>query len=1090
MTSRRILLLGAPRVERDGHWVQIGRRKAVGLLAYLTVTRTVFTREALAELFWADAELSRGLAYLRTTLWTLNQALGDDWAQIEQDTVAFNPASGIWDDVSTFRALAGERNEQHLSEGVALYRGDFLAGFNLIDSAGFEEWQFFQRESLRREYTASLERLIVYHSAREEAEIAINYARRWLMIDPLHEPTHRWLMRLYIDSGQRAAAIRQYQELARLLQTELQVEPEAATAELYRDVLAWRVTEDIPAVVSVPAPAEPQRLPSNLPHQTTPFVGRARELAEIQRLLHDPDCRLLTVCAPGGMGKTRLAIQAAAQSDFPDGAYFVSLAPVRSVDFLIPALIESLLCYSETPADTWRQLLDYLRDKQLLLVLDNFEHLLDGADMLPELLAAAPGVKLLVTSRERLNLREEWVFELRGLDYPVNGSRETLEAYGAVRLFIQGARRLRPNFELMDGDLAMIARICQLVDGMPLGLELASAWAQLLSVEEIARQIENSLDFLSTSVRNVPERHRSVRAIFEHSWGNLTPVEQSCLSQLSIFYGAFSLEAAQSVADASLYLLLALVNKSLLRRNSDGRFELHELLRQFAEGKLPAEHRSGVADRHAAYFADFLAGLLPALKDQRQPEALNSIQMELDDIRGAWQHSVHRGRWMLVNRMFEPMMQFALARYRYRDMHELIMMALQALRENAVSPEERRLLARLLAMDANYAGQTEGIETALRIAAQSMAIIDEYPDHPDAILPLIWIGSLRDRPGQNDPSASELVRRAIDLAEASGDKWSMAYGYVFLGWQRQNHIRYAEAQHLFHQGLKLFRELGQPLGMSLALDGLDENYRTLGDYATARTVVEEMIKLVEPLGNPIRLAYLRSRVELHQNDFFKKDLWAKTLRDARENGDKASVAWNLYHGGWIALHEERYDDAEAMLDEALKLFRELGDVEGESWTLVFQGQLYVGKGECQRARELATAAINSVAHIDFPWPVAGAHYLLGEIALAEGKQQEAYGEYHHSLEMAYRIQSIIQDLRHLSGLAALMIQKEDYELAAVIVTFLYQHPVSARDTRKRAEKLLTHLRQYLSSDAFQRAEEQAKAHTLDSLIEMALKWQL
>jgi DNA-binding SARP family transcriptional activator/predicted ATPase len=1082
MASRRILLFGTARVEEDGHWIQIGRRKAVALLAYLVVTRQAFTREALASLFWTDAEPSRGLAYLRTTLWTLNQALGEDWAVIEQDAIAYNPAAGITDDVSEFRAKIALHEETH---AAALYRGDFLSGFNLPDSPQFEEWQFFQREDLKREFTLILERLIAYHSARDEFETALGYARRWLMIDALHEPAHRWLMRLYIDSGQRSAAIRQYQELSRLLEAELGVEPEAATQELYREVMAWRVTGEAVAVT----PPLPGPVRTALPQQTTPFVGRTQELSEVKRLLCDVDCRLLTICAPGGMGKTRLAIQAASQTDFADGIYFVPLAPVRSVDFLVPTIIETVRCSSEAKLDSWQQFLDYLSDKRLLLVLDNFEHLLEGADLLPELLAAAPGIKLLVTTRERLNLREEWVFDLRGLDYPLNGAHDSLETYSAVRLFIQGARRVRPNFEIFESDLEHVVKICNLVDGMPLGLELAAAWAQLLTVQEIANEIQKSLDFLSTSLRNVPERHRSLRALFEHSWGRLTPDEQTCLRELSIFHGAFTLEAAQAVAGASLYMLLALVNKSLLRRNHDGRFELHELLRQFAEGKMTPANRVSVADRHAAYYGRLLTDLSPKLKNQEQPAALEIVQQELDDIRGAWQHAAQQHQWSVIVAMFEPLIQFALARYRNRDLRDLTTLAIQIIGEYPTTDQERLLLAQLLAVESSYISNTEGIEVALRVAEKSLGLLEEFPDALASTIPLIWIGGLLDRPGQQSETGLKLVLKAIAIAEKHNDLWSTAYGYVSLGWHRQNHIEYAEAQRLFHRALSIFKQIGQPLGISLALNGLDENYRTLGDYTTARVVVEEMIRTVEPLNNPIQSAYLRSRLELNMNETFKKDLWHKTLQAAREIGDKASTAWNLYHGAWIFLIDERYDEAEPMLTEALQYFNELGDIEGASWALVFQSQLLLGRKQYKKARDKALEAIASVANIHFPWPVAGAHYVLGDIALAENKWQDALPEYCRALQMAHEIQSIIQMLRHLSGIVTVMIIQEDYEQAILLSTFLYQHPVIARDTRKRVEKQLAHLRMYLNPKDIEQVEREAKQLTLDAAVKMALQWQ-
>ena len=299
--------------------------------------------------------------------------------------------------------------------------------------------------------------------------------------------------------------------------------------------------------------------------------------------MRTPDCRLLTLVGPGGAGKTRLALEAAARrvDRYPHGVHFVPLASVASPDLLAPALAESIqfaVDGAHSGFSAQDQLLDYLSERSTLLVLDNFEHLVEGSGLLSEVIERAPQVELLTTSRERLNVQSEWVFDVEGLGLAENGNGSA----SAVRLFVERATQVVPGFALDDAGYSQALRICRLVDGMPLGIELAASWISLLSCAEIADEIEGGIDFLATSMRDVPDRHRSLRAAIDQSWRLLTDEQRSAFSRLSVFRGSFDRSAAVAVTGADLRLLSELIAKSLLRRPDFGRFELHELLRQYA----------------------------------------------------------------------------------------------------------------------------------------------------------------------------------------------------------------------------------------------------------------------------------------------------------------------------------------------------------------------------------------------------------------------------------------------------------------------------------------------------------------------------
>ena len=378
---------------------------------------------------------------------------------------------------------------------------------------------------------------------------------------------------------------------------------------------------------------------TNLPAEPTPFVGRRDELVQIKQ--HLGGTRLLTLTGPGGIGKTRLALRTAAEmvDEFEHGCFFVSLAPLRSAEHIIQTIAEAVKFPLATNKDPQEQLLRYLRKRQLLLVMDNFAHLLHGVGIVSEILQAAPAVKILATTRERLNLQNETILIVGGMDYP--GQVESINPlnFDAVSLFVQNARKVRTGYDPSPSELGQIVEICQIVEGMPLAIELAAAWLHMLNVDEIIEELEQGLDILTTEVRDAPERHRSIRAIFDHSWSLLNQPEQEIFTRLSVFLGGFTREAAQQVSGASLQLLAGLVNKSLLSHDPDsGRLEVHELLRQYAQEQLEETPQNGVLaqEAHAAYYAVFMQHRWQHLKGNRQMLALAEIEADIENVRTAW----------------------------------------------------------------------------------------------------------------------------------------------------------------------------------------------------------------------------------------------------------------------------------------------------------------------------------------------------------------------------------------------------------------------------------------------------------------------
>lgn len=1107
MSIRSLQLLGTPRLESDGAAINPGRRKALALLAYLAVTREMHTREALSALLLPDHDRARAYAYLRNMLWAINTALGADWAVVEADAVGFNPDSGITIDTIHFDERiagwlpAGEIDPASRPDRIAalmaaasLYRGDFMAGFSLPDAPDYSDWQFFQMESWKRKYAALLDVLSLDQAETGDTKAAIASARQWVALDALHEPAHRRLIELYAQAGEAAAGLRHYQALVATLERELGVAPEPETTALVemlqhnRSAPAPRRSAPTPqiTVAAQPAPV------SNLPAQTTPFIGRTQELTEIAGLLQDPACRLLTIVGPGGMGKTRLAIQAGAESAFTDGTWFISLAPVLSVDYMASSVLAALPFAQTGIKKAEEDLLDALRSKSLLLILDNFEHLLDGAEVISRILAHAPGVKVLVTSRERLNLHEEWLYEIQGLAFPELDQRTFenggSEAYGALALFVNSARRIRPDFTLTAEDSPHVVDICHMVEGMPLGIELAASWVQVLSCGDIAREIRKSLDFLTTSMRNLPARHRSLRAVFESSWQQLAPHEQTSLAQLSVFRGGFTLEAAAAVAGASLHLLLALVEKSLLRRERSGRFEMHEMLRQYAGQKLDEASEAATHERHCAYYTRFLEEQFQLHKGPQQPAALHAIGLEIDNIRSAGLNALNRRDSAALRIMIEPLFHFFHAHNRHQQQQELLARAVEIF-DPPQTADERLLLGFLLGYYALTIQPSQHFDTVLALIDRGLELLQEFEGHPATALPLMLMGRLKARPGRTTDECERLIRQGIAVAKAHRDTWGVAFGLNWLGQAQHMQIRYAEARQALHQSLEIFREKGSPYEQALVLEMLAESMHTLGHVEQTRTYVLQAVKLMEQAGLQQQVHHLYQILDWYNNSAQQNnahDTLIATLNDFLTAGDRRGAAWARYHMAWVDHFHGRNDLALSRYQESLHDFVSLGDEEGLAWCHIFMASVYVALGQLDTARQHIESSRAVMAGMQFPWGECGALYILGNAALAEHDYYEAHRLYVEAVRIAYAVHSILQTLRHLAGIADVLLHLKEVERAYALAYFIHQHPTSWEDTVKRTGILLEQARQILPESTIMEVEAQSKLATLESVVEQVL----
>jgi predicted ATPase/transcriptional regulator with XRE-family HTH domain len=673
----------------------------------------------------------------------------------------------------------------------------------------------------------------------------------------------------------------------------------------------------------LPGEGRPRPTP-RLPLSPTPFVGREQELAGLARLLCDRECRLLTLVGPGGIGKTRLAIEAASrhQDQFPDGACFVALAALNSSAFLVPAIADALGFTFQGQVELRIQLYNYLRAKEALLVLDNVEHLLDGVGLFGELLARAPGVKLLVTSRERLNLQGEWVFETQGLPIPPTGQTARAEDYSAVALFVQSARRAQAGFELQDEAQPSVVRICQMVEGMPLGIELAAAWVPVLSCQEIAREIERSLDFLAISMRDVPERQRSLRAAFDHSWRLLSADERGTLSRLAVFQGGFVREAAEHVAGATLPSLLALASKSLVRRAESGRYDLHEVVRQFAWSHLAQDPQGeATCDRHCDFYLALLRDREAALKGPAQREALRELTAEIDNVRVAWVWAVKREKILSIGQALRSfVLLFDLGGWLGEGIDHLELVV-QGLRARAEDEEARKVLGQALTQQADLLFRLGRFDQAVTRLEESLSILRPIGDPALLVAPLIFNGTIMHLKGEI-AAAQLLVDEGLACAQAAGDQWFTAYALYNQGYIAALLGRYAEGYEQMLAGLARWRALGDPRYTALGLNFISRTAIKLGHYEDAQAFLQESLNLCTQLG----------------------DRWGR------------GTAYRYL--GLCALAQGHIEEAQSLIQKSLDIFTAFVSGWDIVQSLIFLGQATEAAGDVSEARRIFLDALD------------------------------------------------------------------------------------------------------------------------------------
>ena len=1130
-----IKLFGAHFVSIGGQAIERTPMKSVlALLFYLAeegVSRHPHLREQLSELLWPGMPPTSGRKNLRQTLYELNKLLrGASHAPVilaTRQSIGFNSSSPIDLDTQQFENFLKGRTIENYRKALDCYQGDFLADFYLPGSEGFERWASNRREYYRRRFRETLHTLFEI-----DPENRANYARQLVENDPLDEEAVRKLMAVRAESGARSEALRTFENFRLLLEIELGIEPQIETLDLYRQIAQDQATQAKPSRTRAPM--------IRLPRMPSRFIGRRSEVERIKSYITDPAHRLVNLFGPGGVGKTRLAIQAASELEgyFSDGIFFTSAAPLYTLEELVSeiAITLNLSFYAGEPHRN--QLLGFLEKKDTLLILDNFENLTEAVDLLLEILSSAPGTKLLITSRVRLNVTGEQVLPVAGLPLP---GLEVLETWGdpeiqalsvgALNLFCEHARRVKPDFKLSKNNVSHVLDICQLVNGSPLGIVLAAAWLVVLTPEGISAEIRRSLDFLQANWADLPDRQRSMRAVFDTTWSLLTEVERAVLMRLCVFAGSFSREAALHVSGGTLSILLSLANKSCLQATGGDRFQLHELMRQYGFSTLETLDDDAfreARDKHAEYFADFVAAQSARMRSAEQRSGIELLKTEFHtNIKAAFEWLVDQGRWdLIIEKMALGLYQFAPLRFRVR---ELITWLGQA-RYKLISElqEKDRLAYAIIGTLEIYCEEVSMIfdldpKKKLRSAWKFVS------DHSLSEAMEFWFIVLADLYWKNtrEPGIGDLLDHAVDRVANSGDLWKHGVGLLHRI-HRWDELDIVESE--VEKAWKIFERLGTPheLGhlakykAQLASDrkrpleeiadldqqadqfyaqvganeaGIDNAPRvSLASVYFSAGLPEQGFKLLqeqrrhfEELGNRRLLASLLNWESQHAVRYSTYDHALETRALSQELSEKIGIrsdlAWNIFELGEV--HRVFGNEGKALehYARAGHEFEEMNMADGFGFMHRAHGDIALRRAQYPEALERYRRFLMYAEQVNHRWGMAQAHGKLALVHAFQERSNEARQEMYSVVETIRGWWGNPLFLMALPAEAICLVMERRHKGAIELTDFVLAHLASWNETKQLARTVMETASEALNSDQLVRAAiENSKRLKLESLI--------
>jgi predicted ATPase/DNA-binding SARP family transcriptional activator len=868
-----VRLLGSASIKTEQDWTSFQLDKRHQLLAYLAYQQDWVSREYLAYLFYPDTSTEQGRHNLRNVLrrmqsvkWLEGLETNRDYLrwQVETDVMQFN------------KALENDA----LEEALSLYKGSLLQGLESGDNNEFVNWLEAERTKLHSKWRNAVlqyaEQLSTLGHYSKSAEVL----GKLLETDNLDEEALKSYMTIMAQAGKTFEALEAYKGFQNRLQDELGLEPTSSTEQLATNIRTGTlVLEAKPVTSSVAVAERPERF---LPVPAQAIIGRELELSSIIHRFSEENCRLVTLLGTGGVGKTRLALEAAheLEKQYKDGVFFIVLDSVTSAS-AIPLKIAETLELDPHTENVAKRVIDGIGDEEILLILDNFEHLLDDTTFISNLLRYCPKLHLLVTSRERLNLEEEWLLPLQGLSYAKESSSlEEAVTSDAVNLFVQRAKRVQPHFSLTEETLNDVLEICRLVDGTPLGLELAAVWVRAMTPKEIARDITYCLDFLRSDSRNLPKRQQSIRAVFDHSWKLLTAKEQDVLRKLSIFQGGFEREAANSVAGAPVAVLAALLDKSLLEVDNTGRYRFHPLLQQYAREELSklSDEETDTKKRHASYYWNFVESIKGNRIAQLQPQTLSRLETELGNLRSALDWGIANNDTAFALKFCSNLGAFWFRRGYFSE------------------------------------GRT--------YCKAALALPQTPPDEPRARV-LLYAGSLANRQGDYQ-EAKTFFEASLELSKNLNLQHGIASIYHNLGGLAYRQGDFTLAKRYYQKTLEMDRRAGDQYRLAYSLLSLGITMNVLGETEEAEPFILESLKLARSLnygsliaGGLCELGRTREQQGQWQE---ARRLYEESLGISRDFKDVYNQAHTLHRVGILAFKEGDYTNAFLHAEESLSLF--------------------------------------------------------------------------------------------------------------------------------------------------------------------------
>ncbi len=946
-----LFLLGTFRIEREHQVIHLPRRKVESLLAYLALYPEEHSREQLASLFWGDFSDEQARTSLRTSLVVLRKHLGEELLLADREVIRLNPNYPIWMDTRELELRAASTP----STAGELYRGELLTGF-------YEDWISPKRDAYRELYLDTLLQQTQELRAQSEYERAVETARQVLVQDPANERAYQHLMFCFMAQGNRQAALEEYENCARALQEELTVEPAPETKALYR----W--IKQTPSDVQSPA----ARI-TNLPIPLTSFIGRAREMAEVKslltpRLVSHPfsasrnqekgEARLVTLIGAGGSGKTRLSIQVGTDliDSFKDGVWWVELGPLADPG-LVPKTVARALGLHEVtnkpPSDT---IVDFVQSKQMLLVLDNCEHVIDACARLAEqLLTTCPNLHILATSREPLKIEGENVWQVPTLAVPPAQAlslAQLLLSYEGIRLFVDRARAAKSDFALTDQNAPAVAQICQRLDGIPLAMELAAARVRTLSPEQIAQRLDDRFNLLTGGSRAALPRQQTLRALIDWSYNLLSENERTLFRRVSAFVGGFTLEAAEAVccdqgpekrspgepennsSSEVLELLSHLVDKSLVlveTWESESRYRLLETIRDYAGDKLcesVAGERTQTCNQHLEYFVALAMRIEPELERAEQATWMERLEREHGNIRAALQ-------WAEDSQQIDPGLRLAATLWRFWKVR-------------GHYSEGRNWYTMLL----------------------DPARVDEGIAHPATRAYALYAAGMLAYYQSDYDHATELQEASLAIERALGSKAGIARALSGLGLVMRGQGDYARAQTLFQESLGLYRELGDVEGIASGLRYLGLVAIAQGDAKHAVELYEQARPLYGQLGDAEAFANLLNNWGIalsYLGDLERAEqLTEQSLAIRRKLGDPHGTALSLHTLSFFAKEQNDWPRAKDLLCEALRLYHRIGTKENTLECLESIAYLEYQMGNAERAAEIYSATLSLRGSLRIP----------------------------------------------------------------------------------------------------------------------------